>query len=749
MRFHSILHALAVVVSLAGVLAGCGGDKGENPGGSAKKKNKRDKLVIEQPPDLSERVEVLSGGAQTKLVWAWHQNQKSADTYAVGNQHVLVGIDTRDGRGVRVILPERDNYSRPMISEQGKWILFTDKDVVRNDAKEKVYSPVVYKVDWEGKEKTELAKGLALDTWVDRKTGIQWVYALRDLKTSARAAIFGSHLFRFQLENPDIVEEVWLDQELTADNFQLSRDGTKVGALFPWPVAGIGDLSQKSVTKTVNGCWTSTAPDDSYVTWVFDGRHRNLRMFADNGDRSWEIDISKISGIDGHEVYHPRWSNHARYFTITGPYIHEKKNENAISKGGLEAEVYLVKFNDDYDGVEGWVKLSANATGDVYPDAWISTGDESYVSLPAPKVEVVDQNQFAWPVDENGVIFKWENAKSENTLSSDEESQKRICRFFPRRLGRYYSDHDMCLDGAHFEADDASNEVIAGACAASGEVSIEGIFTESHFGDPSELETVLLSYASGEDVAFSLTRIRHELTFQVRLGGREGTGGREYSINLGPLHIENERPFHFVATISGNRFTWYLDGSYIAENVYDHSGVGGWMPGRLVAGDPDPVNADGWSGRLEGVAIYDRALQQQEVRANYLVVRQKTGARQNNRKLRLRAKLVEATPLPTPGAIDPYPRALVDYTYEVDEIISGRYDKPKIVVLHWAVLDRKPAPGVPRQVGQTYELLLESFADHVQLKSERTESGTSEFDLPLYYDATTPGTDPTITDPDD
>ena len=721
-----------VFVLVAVLLSGGCGKPSEDQRATSKKQRKRDApLTIEQPEDLSRQIEKLSGGAHTKLVWTWHQGKGSTDTYAVGRRHVLAGIDTRDDQGARVILRKEGNYSRPMISPDGSSIVYTDKNVDRDEkTRMKVYKPVIYRVDWAGETVTELANGYAVDVWEDPESKIQWVYAIRDIKTSAAAAVEGEHLFRFQLDDPKQSEPVWEKTPVTPDNFQLSRLGDKVGALLPWPNAGVLDLKTGAIVKTDHGCWTSTAPDESGVSWVFDGAHRNLRMFSADAERTWDIDLSKIEPIKGHEVYHPRWSNHARYFTMTGPYIKAKKGQNVISKGGEDAEVFLCKFNDRYDGVEGWVKLTTNKAGDFFPDAWVSTGDMSYVSLPEPEVEAEPLfEQIPWPDSEDGLVFKWENGREENSVGVGAgDDERRICRFNAHGLARFGPDYGMAVDGGYFVADDASNDAIAAACSASGEVTVEALITEAMYGDVSELSTRILAYVIEDRLAFSLHRLHSSLTLRFLLGA--GADAREYNIPIGAVHIENDRPFQFVATVRGDVISFYVDGFLIDSVEQSRESTAGWTRGQLIVGDPEPGNAERWEAEVSGIAIYDRALYADQVKANYVAVQRKVGKRDPRRKVRLKARLIEATPLPTPESIDTYRRALVDYTYEVVDIVSGRYRLPKMVVLHWAVLDRKPAPGVPRKVGEIYELLVEPAALHPQLRSERTESGTSEFDLP-------------------
>lgn len=740
----SMLHAIfrgILTLFLALLFAGCDKES-DTAGKSSKKKRDKGRLTIEQPDDLHRQVEKLTGGAQTKIVWAWHQGSETTDTYAVGRKHVLAGMDTRDGRGARVILAEEGNYSRPMISPDGDWIVYTDKNVDRNPKTGlKKYAPVIYRLDWNGEQLTEIGKGYAVDVWEDPESQVQWVYAIRDLESSSAAAIEGKHLYRFQLDDPAQSEVVWDKRALSPDNFQLSREGDKIGALLPWPEAGVLDLKTGEVVKTENGCWTSTAPDESGVSWVFDGQHRNLRMFMPDGERSWSVDLSKIDVVGGHEVYHPRWSNHAKYFAITGPYIKAKKGQNVISKGGEDAEIILCKFNDAYDAVEDSLRLTTNKTGDFFPDLWVSTGDMSYVSIPEPVDPAPERKIVPWPDSEEGLVFKWENARSENSVPMA-NGERRICRVTAKGLARFSSSYGMRVDGGHFVADEESAVAIANACAASGEFTIEALITERTLGANPDLSTRLLGYSMGDGFAFAVYRIGNVLSAQFTLG-TDGASA-EYNVPLGPVRIEENRPFQLVLAVKGDKVFYYVDGVFISEFDHTRESTRGWKSGQFVIGDPDEGNAKSWEGEVEAIAIYDRALTEKDVKANYFGAQSKMSQRMPKKKIRLLGRLVEATPLPTPESIDTYRRALVDYTYDVVNVKSGRYQQPRMVVLHWAVLDGKPAPGVPRKVGDTYELLVEKTENHPQLRSERTESGTSEFDLPLYYDTTTPGSDPSI-----
>ena len=80
---------------------------------------------------------------------------------------------------------------------------------------------------------------------------------------------------------------------------------------------------------------------------------------------------------------------------------------------------------------------------------------------------------------------------------------------------------------------------------------------------------------------------------------------------------------------------------------------------------------------------------------------------------------------------------LVDYTYEVEEITDGVYGHDQIVVKHWAILDRQFVDGLPREIGESYDLVLEPFEIHPELEGER-QTDTSSVFLPAWLDIETP-----------
>ena len=166
------------------------------------------------------------------------------------------------------------------------------------------------------------------------------------------------------------------------DTFHVSADGRHAAGLFPWPHAGIADLRTGTVKKLGEGCWTSLTRARGPLVWYFDGAHRNVTMVDVAADRRWMVNINDAPGFDGAEVYFPRWTNHPRFFAISGPY--NQGGPNQARTGGAQAEVYLGRFSADFSKVEAWARVTSNSGGDSYPDVWVDVARSPHPPLSGP-----------------------------------------------------------------------------------------------------------------------------------------------------------------------------------------------------------------------------------------------------------------------------------------------------------------------------------------------------------------------------
>jgi hypothetical protein len=326
------LHALTVLVGIAS-LAACS--------------------AASQPAGPPNEVRAFAG-AHTRVVWV---QGDGTDPYAAGQNLVLMGFDTEDGHGERVILGDRQSYVKPLLTPGGARVVFSTSPVFEG-------GPAVYIVNWDGSGLRRLADGFALALWQNPLDNTEWVYFGTDNQEYNFATVS-----RFPIDNPSATELVWNQTLVSGDTFQVSADGRFAGGLFPWPEAGIAELPNRSWRKVGEGCWTAMSTVRGPLFWYFDGAHRNLLMFDQRTENRWTIPINTAPGFDNPEVYHPRWTNHPRFLALSGPY--DRGGANQVRSGGTQAEIWLGRFSEDFSTIEGWVRVTHNEGGDSYPDVWI------------------------------------------------------------------------------------------------------------------------------------------------------------------------------------------------------------------------------------------------------------------------------------------------------------------------------------------------------------------------------------------
>lgn len=296
-------------------------------------------------------------GAHTRVVWV---QQDGRDPYARGDNLTLVGLDTDDGRGERVILSQRASYVKPLLTPRGDRIVFSRRPT-------RPEGPEILLVNWNGSGLKPLAKGFALAVWASPVDGREWVYIGT---ANEKGPEYGfATVTRALIDDPNTRELVWNKSLVSFDTFQVSADGRHAGGLFPWPDAGVAELPNGTLRKLGDGCWTAMSTVRGPVLWYFDGSHRNLTLVEIRSDKRWVVNINRVPGFGNDEVFHPRWTNHPRFLAMSGPY--NLGGVNQVRSGGAQTEVYLGRFGADYARVEAWVRVTSNGGGDSYPDVWI------------------------------------------------------------------------------------------------------------------------------------------------------------------------------------------------------------------------------------------------------------------------------------------------------------------------------------------------------------------------------------------
>lgn len=660
--------------------------------------------------DVSRELLSLTGGRRVRLVWS--QVDNAGDLMVTnGRSTLLYGLDTGDDRGERLIFEEKSGYSKPLLTPSGERIIYTNQDEGN-----------CYVANWDGSEHRKFAKGFASDTWRDPKTGIDWVY----IRTSV-GAVNGS-IVRRQLDHPDVVETVW-DRSPNGNDtvpwFRLSADGKYAADAFPWPKCGIADMSKKSFKLFGNGCWTSIAPDNSYRFFYFMGNHVELAMFDHGQDKPRMIQLNTMDKMAGKKVYHPRWSSDPRFLTTTGP----ERNSRS--------ELYVGRFDANFTRVEKWVRVTKNKQADYYGAAWIepdAAPKEAAVSRPAapqatvsPEPELKPSAEMAWPLLQDGLQYLWENNNAGNQIVDGQGSLVRICSGELRGEARFTRHFGLDLRNGAFEPDRVADELL-NAARSSNELTIEATVrsTSSQQSGPARI----ISFSSGPNSRnFTLGQEGDQLVLRLRTP-KTGDNGLSPQVKLGK--IEADQPTHVLIRYRDGRLEAFIDGKLSVSTDAIQGGFENWAEQSLIFGD-EVGGGRNWAGELEGIALYTRYLNDDEVALHHSQFAKRFAERKPADRLVIDAELIEASRIPDIKEIGSYRRSIVRNLYRVGKVVDGKApSEDEIVVTEWAILDRKPQ-GAVGKVGDTVRLTLEPFEQHPELSSDWVQDDLSVFDAPVFH----------------
>ena len=649
-------------------------------------------------------------GKHTRLAWVQDQGN-GADTFARSSKLMLYGYDSDDGRGERPLVPDVANFFKPLFTPDGQHVIVSDRE-----------SRKMYLVEWETGKSRDLGSGVAVEVWQEPRGVLffrkqkTWVYFLHgDRPEKRRGTSTSQPLYRFLLGNSEKKEPVWDKTDITWSNLQMSKDGKVMGGLFPWPHGGVMRPAEQKWQEFGRGCWTSLSPDNSKLFWIFDGLHRNVQMYDIEKGGSWKVSINGPPAVKGLEVYHPRWSNHPRYFVITGPY-EKGEGGNKIRGGGEKVELFIGRFDKDARAVEAWVQVTGNGRADFYPDLWIEGGERMKLGDAVAKVIDKRPASVSWPATRENLVFIWENMKGSNQLLENSPVGFFQCNLELRGNALFTKGFRLMTRGGWGDTGEAGRK-IGEAVNISKEMSIELLYTPE-----GKESSAILSFDKVGGEKMALVREENKLSVLVKDGGKRVINGPEWNNVFVP-----GKSVHLFLNFDGRSVELYADGKKKGKRRvdFDLKKIGN---SSLVIGD------SGGKGRatMENIAVYDSVVDNGWIKQNFFLVRDKLLKRIAPERVVVQAKLLESTEIPSPDSLGAYRRALVVNSYSVLKTVQGRYQEEKIVVAEWAVLDRKIVKKYhASSVEET--LILEKFDDHPELEGERQLMDIFEPDLDIYY----------------
>ena len=314
-----------------------------------------------------------------------------------------------------------------------------------------------------------------------------------------------------------------------------------------------------------------------------------------------------------------------------------------------------------------------------------------------------------WPVTFDSLTLLWETGDAVNLLYDPDLDAETAVTMTPRGTARLDSLFRMVPAGGRFEAaEGAANRVVL-ASKKTYEMTIEMTIEPDRADQRGS--AIILTSASKSRRNFSLEQQGSQLFLTLRMKSR----GDQALPRISLLELPPGRASHIAMTYSPGRLQSYLDGELVQSDTSIEGGFFHWRPAPLVFGS-DWNGQRPWRGRQEGVAIYSRVLEDEEVRESFLRYRSKLRSRTAISEWTARGTQTECSAAPTLAQIDPYREALVVCHYRVHRTLAGEDLPPSIRVARWSMLDghqlRLESPG-----NRPVELDLSLFADNPQLES--------------------------------
>lgn len=360
--------------------------------------------------------------------------------------------------------------------------------------------------------------------------------------------------------------------------------------------------------------------------------------------------------------------------------------------------------------------------------------------------ERVSVHRSLWPSSRSNLQLLWESNK-EPALHL-EQGRKIAEPFLLDRGGLARLDRDgiMSLNGGSFCSEDSGYHYwLADAIRNSQQFSVEATIHPASLQEGTASAPALILYfgwrfsekgdagpVDQNNRNFWLGQQGKTLLFSLKTNARRPLRPTQ---GIPIATLPENGPAHIVISYRPGRLTCYLNGQKTLETSAI-KGALNWVPTMLTFGRDAGDIGMPWRGKIEGFALYSRAIDAAEATRNYAAYETKLEARKPIPQTEVEARLVARSPVPQPAAIAPYHNALVVYEYEVTKVLKGSYNRDKIRVAHWGLLDKQPTSIGEAKIGSEYHLLLEDFKDHPELEPEFLDDTLpQDFELPLYVDA--------------
>jgi hypothetical protein len=352
--------------------------------------------------------------------------------------------------------------------------------------------------------------------------------------------------------------------------------------------------------------------------------------------------------------------------------------------------------------------LRKNLKAALAASLWLGVALGSAGAAPAPE----------WP-KVPGAVFALRNGSVTTPVVAFDTKGRELMAFncAPRGRGLLGRFHELICDGGSFHARDAG-PWLGLQVAKSGAFTFEVTLTPAEA--PAKTPGVVLAYGDDEGEDAALLQDKTGLSLRLR-----GTP---------PVVLfaaEAGKPVHVLITRDKEQWVAYRDGRQAGSGPLAASAPA-WGTRQFVMGAAWS-GSEPWRGRMEGIAVFPRALTAAEATGEAAASRALQAGRKPASTLRFRGTLVRQAKTSALEAIRPYTRSLSAAEYKIEEVLAGEWKEPSITVLHWMIMDSKRLPIADRKSGTAVELSVERLDQHPQLEECRRDELEGDIDADLFY----------------
>ncbi len=273
-----------------------------------------------------------------------------------------------------------------------------------------------------------------------------------------------------------------------------------------------------------------------------------------------------------------------------------------------------------------------------------------------------------------------------------------------RGLALFDGEYALRLEGGCYFSAGAEEHLGGGLRNAGGELSLSAYVHPARVSQKGA--GCIIGYGPrGGGLRFALMQEKDALTFRISAAGPR-------TVKLS--NLKSAKPFHLVLAVGKKEIVFYRNGKKTGTSPGIKGDFSAWKDGRLLFGN-DGKGARPWRGRIERAALYNKALEPEEVSRVAGAFLKGLGEREPVARVELVGELLKRAKYRMPWGENTYRDGLAECEYRVKKVIRGEYKEKNIRVAELMFVDRIFLTNSRKKIGGEYRLLVEELDANPQM----------------------------------